>query len=438
MKSPVCYSCGLFASVKLKMHFARFRLHDFTIMREKRLIIWILGALATVTPFAIDLYLPAFTQIAIDFGTTPSTVSLSVSSYFIGMAIGQILYGPLLDRFGRKRPLYVGLVVFILASIGCMQSESVDIMIGLRFLQALGGSVAWVGAVAMVRDFFPVEESAKVFSLLILIIGLSPLLAPTLGGFIVTLWGWQAVFIVLASIAVFVLLLVLFFLPEGHKPDRTVSLKPKPIIQTFIGIIRNPQFATYTLSGAFAFATLFIYVAGSPVIFMEMYQVSPQMYGGIFALLSVGFIGGSQLNIWLTRAYKSARIFHVALLCQVLTSFLFLICVFGGWIGLYGTIGMFFICLTCVGLINPNANALALAPFVRNIGSASALLGCTQIGVAALASSGVGIFNSGDIVPIIALLTTTTSMAFVILLIGLKSVDKASLAVNSGTGPTSH
>jgi DHA1 family bicyclomycin/chloramphenicol resistance-like MFS transporter len=301
-----------------------------------------------------------------------------------------------------------------------MQSGSVHVMVGLRFLQALGGSVAWVAAVAMVRDFFPVEESAKVFSLLILIIGLSPLLAPTLGGFIVTLWGWQSVFIVLGAIALFVLILVVSFLPEGHRPDPTVSLKPKPIILTFINVIRNPQFATYTFSGAFAFATLFIYVAGSPVIFMEMYHVSPKVYGGIFALLSVGFIGGSQLNILLTRSYKSADIFRVALICQVITSFLFLICVSNEWIGLYATIAMFFLCLTCVGLINPNANALALAPFMRNIGSASALLGCTQIGVAALASSGVGIFDAGDIVPIIALLAATTSVAFIILFIGLR------------------
>lgn len=407
-------------------------------MKEKRLIIWILGALATVTPFAIDFYLPAFSQIAQDFNTTASTVSLSVSSYFIGMAIGQILYGPLLDRFGRKRPLYVGLVVFILASVGCMQSGNVHVMVGLRFLQALGGSVAWVAAVAMVRDFFPVEESAKVFSLLILIIGLSPLLAPTLGGFIVTLWGWQAVFIVLGAIALLVLILVVLFLPQGHQPDHTVSLKPKPIILTFINVIRNPQFATYTFSGAFAFATLFIYVAGSPVIFMEMYHVSPQVYGGIFALLSVGFIGGSQLNILLTRTYKSAHIFRAALIFQVVASFLFLILVSYEWIGLYSTIGMFFICLTCVGLINPNANALALAPFVRNIGSASALLGCTQIGVAALASSGVGIFNAEDIVPVIALLPATTSVAFIILFVGLRSIDKSALTVNSNTGPAAH
>jgi len=417
------------------MHFAHFRISG---MQRNRLIIFILGALATVTPLAIDLYLPAFTQIAEDFHSTPATISLSVSSYFIGMALGQILYGPLLDRFGRKKPLYVGLVVFIIASIGCMQSWSVDALVGFRFLQALGGSVAWVAAVAMVRDFFPVEESAKVFSLLVLILGVSPLLAPTLGGLIIVEWGWQTVFIALAIIALITLIVVMVYLPEGHKPDPTVSLKPGPIIATFIEILSTPQFYTYTFSGAFAFATLFIYVAGSPVIFMDIFSVSPQMYGGIFALLSVGFIGGSQFNIYLTRRFKSARIFQIAVVCQVLASIVFLLGVMGGFMGLYATIGMFFICLSCVGLINPNANALALAPFVKNIGSASAVLGCTQIGVAALASSGVGLFNSADMVPIVSLLTITTCIAFIILVIGQRSIGKEALAVNSDAGPAAH
>jgi DHA1 family bicyclomycin/chloramphenicol resistance-like MFS transporter len=274
--------------------------------------------------------------------------------------------------------------------------------------------------------------------LLILIIGLSPLLAPTIGGYIVVSLGWHAVFISLAALGALVLVVVILYLPEGHQPDTSVSLKPKPIVLTFLNILKNPQFHTYTFSGAFAFATLFIYVAGSPVIFMEMYQVSPQAYGGIFALLSVGFIGGSQLNIYLTQHFKSERIFQVALVCQVITSFFFLLCVSNGWIGLYATIGFFFICLTCVGLINPNANALALAPFVKNIGSASALLGCTQIGVAALASSGVGLFNSGNIVPIIGLLTATTSMSFVILMVGKRNVGKATLITNSNSEPAGH
>jgi DHA1 family bicyclomycin/chloramphenicol resistance-like MFS transporter len=190
------------------------------------------------------------------------------------------------------------------------------------------------------------------------------------------------------------------------------------MIRTFLGILKEPQFFTYTFAGAFSFATLFIYVAGSPIVFMEYYGVSPRMYGGIFALLSVGFIGASQLNIWLTQKYRSDKIFKIALTIQVFTSILFLIGVLNGLLDLYATIGMLFVCLSCVGAMNPNANALALAPFTRNLGSASALLGCTQIGVAALASSGVGLFESKDALPVVILFVITSSIAGLILFIG--------------------
>lgn len=401
------------------------------VKRDSTFIIWILGALATVTPFAIDLYLPAFSQIANDFGTNTATVSLSVSSYFVGMALGQILYGPLLDRFGRKKPLYAGLLIFIIASIGCMQSWNVDVLIIFRFIQALGGSVAWVAAVSMVRDFFPVEQSARVFSLLILILGVSPLLAPTVGGFITTEWGWQVVFVTLGGITLLILIIVFLFLPEGHQPDPTVSLDLKPMLGTFAHVLRHPQFYTYTFAGAFGFATLFIYVAGSPVIFMEIHKVTPQAYGGIFALLSVGFIGGSQLNIFLTRKNKSERIFRAALICQVITSIVFLIAAWNDLVDLYTTTGLFFICLSCVGLTNPNATALALAPFEKNIGSASALLGCSQIGVAALASSGVGLLGSTDVLSIVSLMTVTSTVALLILFAGKRRIG----TIVAGTGP---
>jgi MFS transporter, DHA1 family, multidrug resistance protein len=398
---------------------------------NKRLVIWILGALATVTPFAIDLYLPAFADIAEEFGTTTATVSLSVTSYFIGMAIGQMLYGPLLDRYGRKPPLYAGLLLFVVASIACVQSTSINTMIVFRFLQALGGSVAWVAALAMVRDFFPVEESARIFSLLILTIGVSPLLAPTIGGFIVVNLGWHAVFFTLAAIVILILLLVFFFLPEGQKPDTTISLKAGPMLNTFYSILKVPQFYTYTFSGAFAFATLFIYVAGSPVIFIDMFKVSPQVYGGIFALLSVGFIGGSQVNIFLNKKVSSQKIFSVALICQVIGSVIFLIGVLNHWLDIYSTIAMFFICLTCLGLINPNANALALAPFSKNVGSASALLACSQIGIAGLASSGVAAFASKDTLPVVALMAITCSISIVILLLGKRHIKTVEVGESS-------
>ncbi len=396
-----------------------------------RKIIWILGSLATISPFAIDLYLPAFAQIAKDFGTTSAVISLSVSSYFVGMGIGQILYGPLLDRYGRKKPLYIGLAVFILASIGCMQSWNVPSLVAFRFLQALGGSVAWVGAVTMVRDFFPVEESARIFSLLFLVIGVSPLLAPTIGGFIVTSLGWQAIFIGLAVIATTITSIALVYLPEGHAPDPTISLKPKHMLLTFYEVLRNPQFSKYAFAGAFSFCTLFIYVAGSPIIFMEVFQVSPKVYGGIFALLSVGFIGGGQINILLTRKYTSERIFRAALIGQLIASLVFVLGVWSGWLGLYGVIVMFFICLSCIGLTNPNGNALALAPFTRTVGSASALLGCTQIGVASLVSIGVGLFNAVDALPIVALMALTSIIALTILLAGRESTSSLASSFKS-------
>ena len=383
---------------------------------SNRTIIWILGSLSTVSPFAIDLYLPAFAQIASDFKTNTATISLSVSSYFIGMAIGQILYGPFLDRFGRKRPLYVGLIIFILTSVGCMQAWDVTSLVTFRFFQALSGSVAWVGAVAMVRDFFPVKESARVFSLLFLIIGVSPLLAPTVGSFIVTEFGWQTIFIGLSAIATLFLIVIYFFLPEGHQPDPTISLQVKPMLLTFRDIINDPLFSKYAFAGAFSFCTLFIYVAGSPIIFMEMYHVSPKVYGLIFALLSVGFIGGGQVNIQLTKKFDSQRIFHAALIVQVIAGFIFLTGVIGDWLGLYGTIAFFFICLSCIGLINPNGNALALSPFTRTVGSASALMGFIQIGLASLVSFGVGLFSASDAIPIVALMTITSSIALLIIL----------------------
>jgi len=200
-------------------------------------LIFILGLLDTIGPFSIDMYLPAFPEIARDLNTTIQNVSLSVSTYFLGFAAGQILYGPLLDRFGRKKPLYIGLSFYIIATLMCGLSNSINIFLVMRSLQALSGCVGAVAALAMVRDFFPPEKSASIISLLILIIGLSPMLAPTAGSFVAVAFGWRYVFITLAAIALIVLLLVIFFLPEGQQPDTAISLKPKPILLNFKNII---------------------------------------------------------------------------------------------------------------------------------------------------------------------------------------------------------
>jgi DHA1 family bicyclomycin/chloramphenicol resistance-like MFS transporter len=386
--------------------------------RQRPIVILIMGALFTVTPFSIDMYLPAFQQISAALHCSSAQISLSLSSYFVGMALGQLFYGPVLDRFGRKPPIYVGLSLYILASIACIAAPSVEILIALRFLQAIGGCVAQVATVAMVRDFFPASESARVFSLLMLILGVSPLLAPTFGSLVATTLAWQWVFIILAGIAALIMAITAVALPEAHAADRSVILRPKPILLTFASILAEPTFRKYALAGACSFAGLFVYVAGSPIIFMEHFQVTAGAYGIIFAVLSVGFIGGNNLNIVVSRHVDSARIFATALICQTVISTVFAIGAGCGWFGLIPTVALLLLLLACMGFTNPNATALALAPFTRNIGSASALLGFLQVGISSLASAGVGILNAHTVAPIIAVIAIVAGIGLVILSFG--------------------
>src|ERR1700743_1358314 len=177
--------------------------------------ILILGSLTALGPFSIDMYLPGFPAIAKSFNTTTAHVSLSLSSFFIGLAVGQLLYGPLLDRVGRKKPLYAGLVLYMAASAGCFFSSGIEMLILLRFLQAVGSCAAGVASMAMVRDIFPLKDNAKVFALLILVLSASPMIAPTVGSYLTAAFGWQSVFIMLMSIAVLILIAVIFSLPES-------------------------------------------------------------------------------------------------------------------------------------------------------------------------------------------------------------------------------
>lgn len=382
---------------------------------SRKWILPLLGSLCVVTPFAIDMYLPAFATIATEFHTSTAQISLSLSTYFVGFAMGQMLYGPLLDRYGRKRPLYAGLVAYILCSLGCAFAHDLKTLIALRFLEALGGCVAQVGAIAMVRDFFPVKESAKVFSLLFLMIGTSPLLAPTIGSAIVSGLGWRWIFGVLASMAFVILILVFTMLPEGHQPDHSVSLRPGPILNGFWTIVRNPQFLTYTLAGAFSFAGLFAFVAGSPIIFMDGYHMGTRAFGIVFAVLVMGFIGGNQLNVFLLRKFTSQQIFLSALILQVAIGTLFFIGVQNHILDLNATMALFFVFLSCIGLTYPNGAAIGLAPFSRDAGRASALLGFLQTGTGALISMGIGLLG---VKAVITLLSSTAAAALAILLTG--------------------
>ncbi|MDB4926892.1 multidrug effflux MFS transporter [Mucilaginibacter sp.] len=395
----------------------------------------ILGALTALGPFSIDMYLPGFPAIAKSFHTTTAQVSLSLSSFFVGLAAGQLLYGPLLDRFGRKKPLYVGLILYIIASAGCYFSTGIEALILLRFIQAIGSCAAGVASMAMVRDIFPLKDNAKIFALLILILGASPMIAPTVGGYVTVVFGWHLIFVILGAMAVLILLTVIFCLPESYKADPAYSLKPKPIINSFLLVLKEPQFYTYAFAGAFAFAGLFVYVSASPIVFMEVFKVSAKTYGWIFATLSVGFIGSSQVNNLLLKKYKSEQIIWVSLTVQVITALVFFIGSLYNWFGLGGTIGMIFILLCCVGTTSPNASALSLAPFSKNAGTASALLGALQLGLGALATLGVSIFNSHSAVPMASIMEVSAIIGLLILFIGRKRIThKVDVSASAGVG----
>lgn len=387
-------------------------------------LILILGSLTALGPFSIDMYLPAFPVIAKDLNTSTEQVAISLSSFFIGISLGQLLYGPLLDRFGRKKPLCIGLLLYILASLGCVFATTLNQLIILRAVQALGSCAAAVASVAMVRDLFPVKDSAKVFALLMLVVGVSPMLAPTAGSYVTILFGWHAIFIALMGLGLINLLASIFWLPEKYQADATISLMPAPIIKTFLSVIAEPYFYTYALTGAMAFSGLFAYVAGSPVVFMEVFNVSTEMYGWIFALLSVGLITSSQINSLMVRRFKSETIVFVALSTQLFLTLCFCAGAYFDVLNLYQTIGLLFLFLCCLGFINPNTSALSLSPFRKNAGSASALMGAIQMGVGAIASSLLSVFNTKSALPMVAVMAGSTIVAMMILLIGRLKLSK--------------
>jgi len=392
---------------------------DHNTPRNRVGTIVILGAMTTLVPFSVDSYLPAVPEIADQFGTSAATMSYSLSAFFVGFALGQLIYGPLLDRFGRKKPLFLGLGISILFSLACLISWNEYVFMLFRFLQALGASAATVAAITMVRDYFSKEESARVFSALILVIGASPLLAPTIGGAIASGFGWTWIFVFLSMLAVLLFLLVRFFLPVTYMPDRGISLKFRDQASRYLSIIREPQFIAYALAGAFSFASLFIYVAGSPIIFLDIFQVGQKTFGLIFAMLSVGFIGGSQLNILVLRRFSSRQIFRVALSMQVVTAMVFLLGAYKGWYGQTATLVFLFLLLLCLGFISPNALSLALEPFEGNLGSASALLGTIRIGIAGLASASIGLFHTSTIAPIALMMAVTVFLAMFIFAVAI-------------------
>lgn len=376
--------------------------------------IMILGALSAFGPLAIDFYLPAFPAMALAFGTDEKHIQLTLAAYFLGLSIGQLAYGPVADRFGRRIPLLVGVALFTLASLACAFAPSLDWLIGARFVQALGGCAGMVISRAVVSDKCDAVASAKVFSQLMLVMGLAPILAPMLGGLLVNLYGWQSIFIMLTLFSALSALAVALGLPESlpaNQPRQPLS----GALRQYGRLLADKVFLGHALTGGISIAGMFAYIAGSPFVFIKLYGVPAEHFGWLFGINAAGFILVAQINARMLSkrgpAYLLARTVWIYL---------------GAGSTLLGVSALhtpqlwpllvpLFICIASLGCIIPNASACAMSGQGARAGSASAMLGCLQFSVAAGAASLLGVLHDGSAMP----------MAMVISLCGVFAVSVA-------------
>ncbi|AVO52219.1 Bcr/CflA family multidrug efflux MFS transporter [Ectopseudomonas mendocina] len=361
-------------------------------------ILLILGALSAFGPLAIDFYLPSFPTLAHQFATDVEHVQLSLAAYFVGIALGQLFYGPLADRFGRRVPLLIGVTLFALASLACALAPSLEWLIGARFVQALGGCAGMVITRAVVRDLCDPLTSAKVFSQLVLVMGLAPILAPLGGGLLLNTLGWPWIFHSLALFAGLCLLAVLLWLPE----TRPQHLQPAPLSGAFgqyRALLGNAPFMGYSLAGGVAMAGMFAYIAGSPFVFIELYGVPAEHYGWLFGSNAAGFVIMAQVNARLVRVGGPALWLRRMVLVYLASGLCLLALAAWQPASLWALMIPLFICVASLGCVLPNATACAMAGQGQHAGSASGLLGSLQFTVAAGASALVASLHDGSALP---------------------------------------
>lgn len=379
-------------------------------------LVLILGALTAFASLSIDMYLPSFPTLEKDLRASSSAVQFSLAAFFVGMALGQALYGPLADRFGRKRPLYAGISLYVLASVGCALAPNIETLIALRFVQAVGGCAGIVIARAMVRDLFDREASAKVFSLLTLVLGVAPILAPLLGGYVLKFFGWRAIFGILVVFGLACLIAAAGglreTLPESARHNHTSPIRGA--LRIYGQLLTDRRFNGYAVAGGIAQAGMFAYISGSPFVFIKLYGVPEQAYGWFFGLNAFGLIAASQVNHRLLARWKSDAILSRILLIVAGFGIWLLTMVFTGWGGLWGLLLPLFGFVASLGFSFPNAIAGAMAHQAHRAGSASALLGTIQFGAATIAGAMVGAFHAHSAVPMAAVMAVCGMMALVL------------------------
>ena len=364
----------------------------------------LLGSIVALGPLAIDMYLPAFPAIEQQFG---AGAQFTLSGFFIGLVLGQLFYGPISDRIGRRKPLLFGLGVYAVASLACVLAGGLAQLTALRFLQALGSCAGMVLSRAVVRDRCGPKEAAQAQSRLILVMGLAPILAPSLGGLILAVADWHAIFAVQAGAAVLLLLWAWRGLEESHHDEhRSPELSVRRVLGTFRDLLRDRVFMGYTLSSGMAFTGMFAYIAGSPTVLIQLKGLDPQTYAILFGANAAGFIAASQVNARLVRHVDMNRLLRAAIALPGGVTLCLLAAEGMGILSLPLLLAGLFLYLTSLGFISPNAGALSLAAQPQHrVGAASSLMGSLQFSMATAVSAWLALWQRPDALPLLTVMS---------------------------------
>ncbi len=364
---------------------------------EGRACVLLLGALTALDPLTVDMYLPAFGDIRASLHATTPQVELSVSTFFVGMALGQLFYGPLADRFGRRRPLLGGMLLYLVATVGCACAPGIGWFIALRFLQALGGCAGLVIVRAVVRDRFDKQRAAAFLSNMALVMGVAPILAPSIGSLINAVFGWRAIFVALAFANITCMASVFALLPEtGSRGGKVLRLSS--VVQTYGALLRDRSFVGYLIPDTAIRAGMFAYIAGSPFVFINLFHIPPGRYALLFGLNGFGLMLGSQVNRRLLRAFTPDAILSWSVRIAAAAAVLVFVWTRAG-LPHAVVLASIFVFIATLNFVGPNSVASALASQGHQAGTASALYGCLQWSLATVSSFLVSFLHDGTALP---------------------------------------
>ncbi|MDR1304879.1 MAG: multidrug effflux MFS transporter [Verrucomicrobiales bacterium] len=363
-------------------------------------LVWILGALSAFAPLATDMYLPAFGDIARDLDTSIGSVQLTLAVFLLGLAAGQLLWGTLSDHVGRRLPLLAGCALFSVMTVAGALTRSVETLTVARFFMGLGGSAGMVVARAIVRDKFEAADAARFYSLMMIISGIAPIVAPFMGSLLLTGAGWRTIFWVLTVFGGLCCLAVALLVEETLPRDRRARGHVWAVFRGYGRILADRRFLGPALALGCAAGVLFTYIADSPHIFIELYGVPAAWFGGLFAANSVGLYLGNQLNSWLLRRCAAEWLLRQGLWCNLGLTLILALVTWTGWGGFPAFFAALFVTLASLGVIFPNATALAMQPFAAAAGSASAMLGISQFILGAAGGALVGLWHGDTPLPL--------------------------------------